>query len=106
MQLAKAMLKNFGETKNSKVALRKEPISPMKKAISPMKKATKLKSGPSIDAIVGKNKKVKKNKDIPKQITTSPKAAMAKKKKIKIQKLESSATIEPITINTSAYTSY
>ena len=98
MQIAKAMLKNLGEAKKTKVALIKEPSSPTKKAKI-------IKSGPSIDAIVGQNKKVKKNKDMPRQITMSPKAAMAKKKKIKIQKIESSGTIEPPTIDNSAYNS-
>lgn len=75
MQIAKAMLKNLGDTKRSKPILKKDiPASPTKR----------VKGGPSIDAIVGSAKKVKKNKDMPRQITLSPKAAMAKKKKIKI----------------------
>ena len=87
MQIAKAMLKNMGDTKRTKPVLKKEvPASPTKR----------IKAGPSIDAIVGSAKKVKKNKDMPRQITTSPQAAMAKKKKIKISKIEILTTIQPI----------
>jgi hypothetical protein len=56
MQIAKAMLKNMGDTKKTKPILKKEvPASPTKR----------VKGGPSIDAIVGSAKKVKKNKDMP-----------------------------------------
>ena len=57
------MLKNLGDTKKTKPALKKDALA------SPSKR---VKGKPSIDAIVGSAKKVKKNKDMPRQISESP----------------------------------